>query len=239
MNIRVAVVTLATTLLSCAIANSQETVRISPGEQGLAILIAPAQPRASVILVAGGDGVLGIQPNGAISSLQGNQLVRTRAEYANNGVASLTVDRGVNLATAVQYMRKVAEPVVVVGTSRGSLRTAQLVASASGRGRPDAIVLTAGYYVEGAGPATVQGIVKSPGRLPATLLVHNRYDQCRETPPAGVEEMQRWGGQRVQVVWIDSTGGGGPPCQAQSPHGFAGADAQVVQTIAQYAASVR
>jgi hypothetical protein len=225
-------------LVPAGMAQAEEVVRISPGGLGLALLERPAQARASVILVTGGDGIVGIEPNGAVT-YGGNQLVRTRAAYASQGLATLTVDRDVNLGAAVQYMRRIAQPVVVVGTSRGTLRTARLVASAGGNSRPNGIVLTSGYYVPGVGPGTVQGLVGAPGRLPPTLVVHNHYDQCRETPPAGVEAFQRWGGGRVQVAWIDSSGGGGNPCQPQSPHGYYGADAQVVSTVAGWAMSVR
>jgi hypothetical protein len=220
-------------------ARSQEVVPIGPGELGLAVLERPAQPRGSVILVSGGDGVLGIQPDGTITRSQGNQLVRTRSEYAGQGLATLTVDRGVDLGAAVRYMRRIARPVAIVATSRGTLRTARSLLGASGASRPDTVVFTSGYYLPGAGPSTVQDILKSPSRLPPTLVVHNRNDACRETPPEGVPAIQAWGGQRVQVVWIDTNSGGGHPCGPFSPHGFQDADGRVVGTVASHVVSVR
>ncbi|HEY1243321.1 MAG TPA: alpha/beta hydrolase, partial [Hyphomicrobiaceae bacterium] len=82
----------------------------------MALLNKPAAPRASIILIPGGNGYLGVNADGSFTSLKGNQLVRTRKAYLAYGVATLTIDSGVNVAEAVAYMRKIARPVVVVGT---------------------------------------------------------------------------------------------------------------------------
>lgn len=194
----------------------------------LALLNKPGAPRASVILIPGGDGVLGVQPDGSFSSLRGNQLVRTRKSYAAQGIASLTIDSGVNVAEAIAYMRKIARPVVVVATSRGSLR----VAGALG-GKPDGIVLTASFLNE------VQSSVGSPGALPPTLVVHHRLDGCRFTPPSAVEPFKAWGGGKVRVAWMDGGRDSGNPCQAGGYHGFAGLDGRVVSTVSQFVLSRR
>jgi hypothetical protein len=212
---------------------AEEAVRIGGA---LAILDKPARASGSVILVPGGDGVLGITPEGAITRLRGNQLVRTRRSYAASGFATLTIDQGVDLSAAVQYMRAIAKPVVVVGTSRGTLRAASFVSGASGAGRPDGLVLTAGFY--GAGQS-VQSAVGSPDRLPPTLVVHHRKDACRLTRAEDVAAMQQWGGSRVRVVWLDGGPGGEPACEARSYHGFAGIDGQVVSAVVRFARSVR
>ena len=110
----------AAVLLAPATATADQAVQVGGA---LALLNKPGAPRASVILIPGGDGVLGVQPDGSFSSLRGNQLVRTRKAYLANGVATLTIDSGVSVGAAVAYMRSIARP-VVVATSRGSLRVA-------------------------------------------------------------------------------------------------------------------
>src|SRR5215467_6189674 len=122
----------------------------SRGEKIRAVLLKPAEPKGSVILFAGATGRLDITPGGEITKLRFNQLVRTRALYAEAGYATLVPDiapsfktRGdgvVDLYRAsrafsqdvgamVKYLRAVApKPVVVVGTSRGSLSVANAVA---------------------------------------------------------------------------------------------------------------
>lgn len=192
----------------------------------LALLNTPATPRASVILIPGGDGVLGVQPNGTFSSLGGNQLVRTRKAYLAHGIATLTIDRGVSVAEAVAYMHKIASRVVIVGTSRGTLRVSDGLSA-----KPNGIVLTAGFLSE------VQSSIGSAGALPRTLIVHHKQDGCRVTPPSGVAPFKAWGGAKVTVAWMDGGQNSGNPCQARAYHGFNGLDGQVVSTIARFVLS--
>jgi len=191
---------------------------------GWALLNKPAAPKASAILLPGGDGVLGVRPDGTFASLKGNQLVRTRRAYLGHDVATLTVDAGVNVAAAVEYMRKVAGPVAVVATSRGSLKVAGALA-----GKPDAVVLTAAFLND------VKGSVGSAARLPRTLVVHHRQDGCKHTPPSAVEPFKAWGGAKVTVAWKTGGVNEGDPCQAKGYHGFSGLDGDVVSTVASFA----
>ena len=194
----------------------------------LALLNKPGSARAAVILIPGGDGVLNVQQDGTFTNLGGNQLVRTRKAYLAQGIATLTIDRGVDVAAAVNYMRGISRSVVVVGTSRGSLRVAAALAA-----RPNGIVLTAAFL------DNVRSSVGSPAALPPTLIVHHRQDGCRHTPPAAVEPFKAWGGARVRVAWMDGGVNVGDPCQARAYHGFNGLDGKVVATVAQFAASLR
>ncbi|RYX98537.1 MAG: alpha/beta hydrolase, partial [Bradyrhizobiaceae bacterium] len=132
----VALAFLATLTLS---AHADETVTIGGSR---AVLIRPAKPRASVILMPGGSGAINAGEHGEINGLRGNQLVRTRSAYATRGLAVLVVDAGVNLSSAVQYMAAIKRPVTVVATSRGTQRAAEGIAAGA---RPDALVLTSGF----------------------------------------------------------------------------------------------
>ena len=221
--LRIFAALLAFGLLAPTQAHADQAVQVGGA---FALLNKPAAPRASVILIPGGDGVLNVRPDGSFSSLKGNQLVRTRKAYLAHGVATLTIDRGVSVADAVTYMRKVASPVVVVGTSRGTLRVPQSLSA-----KPNGIVLTAGFLDE------VRSRVGSPGGLPRTLIVHHRKDGCRHTPSSAVEPFKTWGGARVTVVWMDGGLDSGNPCQARAYHGFNGLDGSVVSTIARFVLS--
>lgn len=149
-------------------ARADETVNIG-GSQ--AVLLKPAAPKASVILMPGGDGHIAAGPGGSIGGLKNNQLVRTRAAYQAAGLAVLVVDAGVDLAAAIEYMRKIKSPVTVVGTSRGTLRAAQGIARGA---RPDALVLTAGFLSNESGSEqNVANILGSPANLPRTLVIHH------------------------------------------------------------------
>ena len=61
------------------------------------MLLRPAAPQASIILMPGGDGHIAAGPDGAIGKLKGNQLVRTRNAYLARALAVLVVDADVNL----------------------------------------------------------------------------------------------------------------------------------------------
>ena len=194
----------------------------------LALLNKPSAPRAAVVLIPGGDGVLGVRSDGTFASLRGNQLVRTRKAYARHGIATLTVDRGVDVAAAVRFMRGHARTVAVAGTSRGTLRVPGALAA-----KPDGIVLTAGFLDD------VRSAIGSPAALPRTLIVHHRRDGCRYTPATAVEPFKAWGGAKVRVVWMDGGSNTGNPCRARAYHGFNGLDGNVVSAIARFAASAR
>src|SRR3979411_1185292 len=87
--------------LACAPAIADETVSIGGSR---AVLIKPKAPRASVILMPGGDGSIQAGEQGDIHGVLGNQLVRTRHAYATRGLAVLIVDTGTDLGGAVEYM---------------------------------------------------------------------------------------------------------------------------------------
>jgi hypothetical protein len=143
-----------------------------------AVLIKPAKPIGSIILLAGGDGRIGVEAGGVITR-QGNQLVRTRMAYARKGFAVLVPDRGYELAPLVDLMKGVKGPVTVVGTSRGTQWAAEGIAAGA---RPDKLVLTSGFLSEastGEPPGRARpreeknaiSLLGSRALLPPTLIV--------------------------------------------------------------------
>jgi hypothetical protein len=197
-----------------------------------AVLIRSANPQASVILMPGGDGRILAGADGSIHRLGNNQLVRTRYAYAKHGLAVLVVNADVDLAAAVDTMRKIKAPVTVIATSRGTLRAAQGIAAGA---RPDALVLTAGFLTNDSGSSeNVANILVSPAKLPPTLVIHHRNDSCRVTRPAGVAPFVEWARGKARVVWFDGGSNAGNPCKARAHHGFAGLDARVVSTAARF-----
>lgn len=154
--------------------------------------------------------------------------MRTRKAYVRRGIATLTIDRGVDAAAVVRFMRGLSRIVVVAGTSRGSLRVPGALSA-----KPDGVVLTAGFLDD------VRSTLGSPAALPRTLIVHHRRDGCRYTPPDAVEPFKAWGGAKVRVVWMDGGTSVGNPCRARAYHGFNGLDGNVVSVIARFAAAAR
>jgi hypothetical protein len=202
---------------------ADETVSIGGSR---AVLIKPGAPRASVILIPGGDGAIAAGDHGDIGALKFNQLVRTRHAYAARGLAVLVVDANTPLDGAVQYMAAIKRPVTVIGTSRGTLRAAEGIARGA---RPDALVLTSGFLsTESGSGQNVMSILGSPASLPRTLVIHHRQDSCRATLPAGVEPFVKWSAGRARAVWVSGGANEGDPCEAGGHHGFNGIDGQIV-----------
>jgi hypothetical protein len=202
---------------------ADETVSIGGSR---AVLIKPNAPRASVILLPGGNGGIAAGDHGEINALKFNQLVRTRQAYAARGLAVLVVDANTPLDGAVQYMAAIKRPVTVIGTSRGTIRAAEGIARGA---RPDALVLTSGLLsAESGSGQNVMSILGSPASLPRTLVIHHRQDSCRLTLPAGVEPFVKWSAGRARAVWVSGGVNQGDPCEARAYHGFNGLDNQIV-----------
>jgi len=245
----------ATTLQALA-AESVLTLTPRPGVSLRVLVDRPAVPIGSVVLMAGGDGVLDLDAQGNIGSgLRGNHLVRTRATYAAAGYAVFVPDvasdqRGTrgyrfgtdyanDVAAVIAEARKVAPPVAIVGTSRGALSVAAVFTKQSAV-RPDAVVISSGLLLGnegGTGSASTMGDV-SRINVPVMLLRH-RLDACRVTPPADADRFKALltGAPKIDIVTLD---GGGPrvttsePCGAMHYHGFYGIDDQAVAATVQW-----
>jgi len=240
------------------------TVEIeSRGQKVRAVLLKPANPKGAVILLAGGNGRLDITPGGEITKLRFNQLVRTRALYERAGYVTLVPDiapgfkvgssgvvdlyrasRGFaqDIGAMVKYLRGITpKPIVAVGTSRGSLSVANVVAKLKGEGnqRPDAAVLTSAFLKVG---ANVQGLTVfkiANGNARAldvpTMVAWHVADTCPHTLPAAVPPFRAWyQGSGHKLAEKSFSGGSRPesePCEARSPHGFYGLDPEVVAAI--------
>jgi hypothetical protein len=76
-----------------AVAQKEDVIEIASRNQRVrALLLTPARPAGSVILLTGGHGNLALGKDGSIGWGAGNQLVRTRAAYSGSGFATLVPD---------------------------------------------------------------------------------------------------------------------------------------------------
>ena len=235
----------------------------SRGQKVRAVLLKPANPKGAVILLAGGDGRLDITADGEITKLRFNQLVRTRALYERSGYVTLVPDiapgfkvgaSGVveqyrasrafaqDIGAMVKYLRGiVSRPIVAVGTSRGSLSVANVVAKlkAEGNLRPDAAVITSAFLKVGTNVPglTIWKIANGNARAldVPTMLVWHVADTCPHTSPATVPPFRVWYQGSGRTLTEKSFSGGlrpeSEPCEARSPHGFYGLDAEVAGAI--------
>jgi hypothetical protein len=235
-------------------AQTEKVVEIpSRGTKVRALLSVPPNPVASVVLLAGGHGILALSPDGKIGWGAGNQLVRTRAAYAKAGFATIVPDsapdmgtpqapkngfrwsaeHGRDIGAVVAYMRTIKTPVALVGTSRAAVATGASLAHVTGPGRPDMVVLTAPMLMtHGNQPSFQQAMANNPAKaqLPFFVVGH-RKDTCAYTLPASIETFRTWHGGKLDVTLLDGPEGKGDPCEAQAAHGFAGIDGEVVSTV--------
>jgi hypothetical protein len=197
---------------------AQQSVTVG-GKQ--ATLHVPANARASAILIPGKGGVDPSDP-----------LLRNRAAINARGIATLVVPHGTIIGEAIQYMRKVKEPVALVGMSAGVSFAGRAIGNGA---KPDSLVLISGSLMA-PGKLPAQVAIKTPSAMPRTLVLHNRNDGCDLTPVSAVEPFVKWSGGKARVQWIGGSGPGKDPCGPNSAHGFAGADGEVVSALAGFVA---
>lgn len=244
-------------LVAPASAQTEQVVEIrSRGQSVRALLIKPANPVGSVILLAGGHGNLALGANGSIGWGKGNQLVRTRAAYAQAGFVTLVPDIAPDLKQGdgvkdrsrwspefaadigahVAYLRTIAAPVHLVGTSRAALTVTKAATQLTGAQRPDSITITAGMIANIAeDQPSAERSVGNLGRITQpTFIVYHEKDGCRYTPAASAERARKLftGAKRVDVrIMKGGQPGSGNPCEANSHHGFLGQDQEVVDLV--------
>jgi pimeloyl-ACP methyl ester carboxylesterase len=231
-----------------------------PGVTTRYLTLAPAQPRAAVLLFTGGQGVANIPDRpGPGWARQGAFVVRARALFRDHGLFVAVIDapsdhrdglgpfrntaeHAQDVASVIADIRKRTNglPVWLIGTSRGTLSAANAATRLEPPQAADGLVLTstvtrpAGRQSGPGGTLNVFDMSLSRIRIP-TLIVHHRSDGCRVTPAADVGALREklTGAPRTEVMMFS---GGDPPrsdaCEALSEHGFLGIEAQVVEAIA-------
>ncbi len=219
----------------------------------------------AVVLLPGGNGRLDIDKLGGIARLNQNHVVRTRKLYAASGLTTMptistvlpdiardfklpgtgvvnnyraTAAFAQDIGAAVLHMRALTgKPVLVMGTSRGSLSVSNAVSKLSGAARPDGAVITSGLLSPTIPGLNVRSIVRDDPRLLAVpmLVVVNRNDKCALTPPGEIKAFAEWyaGNGRVLDTEVFTTTAviDPDPCEARTPHGFWGQDRGVAAQL--------
>lgn len=223
-----------------------------PGVTQRMLVLSPPNPRAAVVLLAGGHGGLNIYPNGSMKWGEGNFLVRSRQLFADQGfvVAVLdapsdrnsfphlngfrqTAEHAADLKAAIARLRETSKvPVWLVGTSRGTQSAAFVATELAGPEGPDGVVLTASIMTDPRGrpvPAMPLASIKVP-----VLVVHHEQDACALCSFAEVPSLMAklTGTPRSQLLSYRDGQNRGDPCEAFAYHGFNGLEATVVRDIA-------
>ena len=209
---------------------------------------APARPRATLVMLPGGTGDVGVRRDGDLRH-DDNFVVRTRADWVAGGYAVLIPDtieaanlRGARSSPAYGRVvdglaayahARAAGPVFLVGTSQGTIAAMNGAAHAR-PGLVAGVVLTESVSVPGRlGTETVFDADPQDVRVPA-LVVANRDDACRVAPPSMAPRIvaAMTGSPDARVLMV---GGGvqrsGKACGSLSPHGYYGIEDRVVGAV--------
>jgi len=224
-----------------------------PGVEQPFWLVEPAgAPVASVILFAGGEGVLGSSRGTTLFNK--NFLVRSRDKFAAQGFLTTVVDvpsdhasglgefrssseHAADIAFVISYLRhKAPVPVWLVGTSMGTISAANVAARLKDGGA-DGLVLTSSIISPTRRTSSVAGSVDVDKVTIPTLFVHNRDDACPVCMFSGVPGLMNAFIHVPKRDLIVVAGGDPPqssPCEALSRHGYIGIEDEVVSAIARW-----
>ena len=208
----------------------------------------PANPRATLLMFAGGDGDVSFNAAGQIVRVNSNFLLRTRPLWLARGFAFATIGSSTSLmgrrhspayaetiARAVDFIRSRANaPVWLVGTSMGSIAAANGAAHLPGR--IAGVVLTSSV----AAPSRRTNDTVFDSDLGAiavpTLIVANHGDTCPSAGPSFAPQILAalTRAPRKEIVYVESHQLQSEPCEPFSPHGYLGIEADVVKRISDW-----
>jgi len=232
----------------------QEVVDIPtrPGVTQRMIVLTPPEPKAAVVLLAGGHGGLQIFPNGSMKWGEGNFLVRTRQSFADQGLRVAVVDAPsdrqyrpylggfrqtpehvTDLRAVIAWLRGRSKvPVWLVGTSRGTESAAYVATQLSAPDGPDGVVLSSTILTEAKGrpvPAMELDRILVP-----VLVVHHEQDGCSLCPFSETPTLMArlTNSPRKQLLSFQGGQSTGDPCGASAYHGYNGLESEVVRQVA-------
>jgi pimeloyl-ACP methyl ester carboxylesterase len=242
-------------LSTVSIAETAEKVVDIPTRPGVTLRMlvqTPSEPRAAVVLLAGGHGGLQIYPNGSMKYGNGNFLVRSRRLFAEQGLLVVVLDSPsdrqtfpylagfrqtpehvADLKAAIAWTRDTSKvPVWLVGTSRGTQSAAYVATQLPGPEGPDGVVLTSSILTDDKSrPVPAMPLDKI--RVPV-LVVHHEQDGCSlcsfSNIPALMAKLKN--SSRSEVLSFRGGSSNGDPCEAFAYHGFNGIEPEVVRQIA-------
>jgi pimeloyl-ACP methyl ester carboxylesterase len=223
------------------------------------ILIEVDNPVASVILITGGHGALGLKSASSMKWGSEGFLVRSRDKFADHDFMVAVVDapsdqqQGMNpifrmsgahagdIGAVAAYLKKQKGiPVWLVGTSMGTFSAARGAIAAKGI---DGLVLTSTitrampeWMLAKSHPDGVASMALQEITAP-TLIVSHRKDACKITPAADAPKLSKRliKANKVEFALLD--GDDAPqsdPCGAKAPHDYFGMEAKAVNAIAKF-----
>lgn len=215
------------------------------------LLLVPESVRAWVLLFPGGNGGLQLDVHGQMRWGSGNFLVRSRDLFAREGLAVAVLDSPSDrqqapflegfrqtaahqedvVAVLAALRQRVAVPVWLVGTSRGTESAAYLASALTGAAGPDGVVLTSSILRDVGGRA-LPDLPLHRIRVPV-LVVHHEDDGCRACRYSDMPALMQALASTPRAELVTFRGGlsQGNLCGAFAHHGYNGIEADVVARI--------
>ena len=240
-------------LITAAAVEAQEIVTLSARDRVTQsfLLTVPAggKPEAAAVLFPGGSGLIRLRNEGeGIQFGEGNFLVRSRQLFVERGVATAVMDTPSDQAQGMDDWFRLGDqhaadvtavvtelkkrfgniPILLVGTSRGSISVASL-GRRLGHNVAGAILTSTLFYGGNRFGPALNGFDFSKISTPV-LVVHHINDGCIESP---YHEAKRLAETRRYPL-ITVSGGKPPtsgPCEPLSPHGYLGKEPETVDAI--------
>lgn len=222
------------------------------------LLLKPeSEPKAIVLLFAGGKGALNLSKGMFGNSIgwgKKNFLVRSREKFAKQGFIVATIDapsdkqgqKGMyyefrtsdahveDIDAVISKLLEDAElPVWLIGTSRGTESAAY--AGINSSSKLAGIVLTSSMTEEnGKGLAVTElplSLIKTP-----VLITHHANDGCKWTTPDGAKYIKQLltSAPVAELKLFEGGSEQGKPCKAMSHHGYLGIEDEVINAIAEF-----
>jgi len=228
-----------------------------PGVKQRVLVETPAaqQTAATLVLLMGGNGQLGIYPNGSLQR-DSHFLARVRGLLTARGHVVVLVDapsdrrdlsgdfresteHAADLAAVIAHARKTfGRAVWLVGHSRGTHSAVTAATRLSGDAAPDGIVLAAPILESSRfGSATAKPLQDSGVeslRIPV-LVLHHSQDGCQVSPPAKLPELQaRLPTATSRIITYEGGTSRGTFCEVQAFHSFNGIEQRVADDLSVY-----
>jgi predicted esterase len=212
------------------------------------LIESPDNPRANLILFAGGKGKIKLN-NGKYKNNK-NFLVRSRQLFIDRGFATILIDapsdkqgklgmlKGFrnsqkhvqDIEAVIEYIRTSNnKPIWLVGTSRGTESAAY--AAVHLNDKIDGVVLTSSISRTDKKGTSVTDLALDKITVPV-LAIHHKEDKCKVTIPMVIKSIKSKAYNSSRVKTKLFSGGDVPisknPCQARTYHGYLGIEKDVV-----------
>ncbi|WP_333803154.1 alpha/beta hydrolase [Sulfurospirillum sp.] len=216
------------------------------------LILSPENPKAVVVLFAGGHGGIQLSSEGKFGWGEGNFLMRTRELFVKQGLMVVIVDapsdrqhepylngfrqtqeHAQDIAAVISWLKtQTTAPLWLVGTSRGT----QSVAYVAIENPTDihGIVLTSSILYDAKSNA-VSEMKLEKLRMPV-LVVHHKNDGCSHCSfdliPSVMHKLTTTASK--EMVAIEGGQTKGDPCNAFGYHGYNGVEEEVVSKISEW-----